>query len=305
MNFKNLIHLFDYFKDEQVCRQYLEQERWSGAPECPFCGCIKVYRTNRGFKCADKFCAKKFTVTVGTIFENSKVPLRTWFAAIYLCTSSKKGVSSLQIHRQLGVTQKTAWFILHRIREMLKDKAPAMLTGTVEIDETYYGGKEKNKHKSKRIGQSGMADKAPMVGLLERNGNMVIKVLEKGTANGLTIKPIIRQYVSPEATIYTDGFGAYKDLNLEFAQHRFVEHLNGQYVVDGMVHTNSIEGFWSVLKRGIYGIYHQVSTKHLQRYCDEFSARFNTRGSFDNERFQWSIKKCEGRLTYNKLVGKQ
>src|SRR3954462_5720736 len=131
MDFKNLKQLFDTFKDDETCRQYLEQQRWNGNVECPFCSSTKVYRTNRGFKCADKFCAKKFSVTVGTIFENSKVDLRTWSAAIYLCTSSKKGVSSLQLHRQLGITQKTAWFVLHRIREMLKDKAPHMLDGTV------------------------------------------------------------------------------------------------------------------------------------------------------------------------------
>lgn len=124
MDFKNLQQLFDTFKTEQDCRVYLEQQRWSGNVECPFCGVTKVYRTNRGFKCADKFYAKKFTVTVGTIYENSKVGLRTFFAALYLISSSKKGISSLQLSRQLGITQKSAWFVLHRIREMLKDKAP-------------------------------------------------------------------------------------------------------------------------------------------------------------------------------------
>src|SRR4051812_29471798 len=117
MNFKNLTQLYDTLKDEATCRAYFEQLRWNGQPECPFCGSSKVYRTTRGFKCGDKFCAKKFSVTVGTIFENSKIGLRTWFAAIYLCTSSKKGISSLQLHRQLGITQKSAWFVLHRVRE--------------------------------------------------------------------------------------------------------------------------------------------------------------------------------------------
>jgi transposase-like protein len=127
MTFKNLQQLFDTFKNEADCREYLEQQRWNGNVECPFCGATKVYRTNRGFKCADKFCAKKFTVTVGTIYENSKVGLRTFFAALYLISSSKKGISSLQLSRQLGITQKSAWFVLHRIREMLKDKAPQVL----------------------------------------------------------------------------------------------------------------------------------------------------------------------------------
>lgn len=304
MTFKNLQQLFDTFKDEATCREYLEQQRWNGNVECPFCACTKVYRTNRGFKCADKFCAKKFSVTVGTIYENSKVGLRTFFAALYLISSSKKGISSLQLSRQLGITQKSAWFVLHRIREMLKDKTPVQLSGVIEVDETYVGGKEKNKHKSKRNHQTGMADKTPMVGLLQRDGKMVLKAIGKGTANGNTIKPIIRQHVVKEATIYTDGFGAYKDLHLEFADHGIVDHKNGEYVVNGIVHTNSIEGFWSIMKRGIYGIYHQVSDKHLQRYCDEFSARFNTREIKDNERFEKAVKNSEGRLKYNQLIGK-
>jgi len=149
MNFKTLTECLDYFKDEQVCRVYLEQQRWGGTPACPFCGVVDPYRTNRGFKCRAKECGKKFSVTVGTVYENSKIPLRAWFATIYLCLSSKKGVSSLQISRQLGITQKTAWLLLHRIREMLKDKAPQMLKGNVQVDETYVGEKITNKYKSK------------------------------------------------------------------------------------------------------------------------------------------------------------
>ena len=142
--FKTLPQLLDYFKDEEVCIAYLEQQRWGGTPACPFCGVINPYKTNRGYKCRDKECHKKFTVKVGTIYENSKIELRTWFAAIYLVTSSKKGISSLQLHRQLGVTQKTAWFLNHRIREMLTDEAPELLEGIVEVDETYVGGSLKN-----------------------------------------------------------------------------------------------------------------------------------------------------------------
>jgi transposase-like protein len=203
------------------------QQRWNGNVECPFCAATKVYRTNRGFKCADRFCAKKFTVTVGTIYENSKVGLRIWFAALNLVSSSRKGVGSLQPNRQLGITQKTAWFVLHRIREMLRDKAPQKLSGTVEVDESYIGGKERTKHKSKRTVKGAQSNKTPMVGLLQRNGGMVVKVLEKGTANGLTIKPIIHEHVQSDATIYTDGFGAYQDLKQEFKDHQIVDHSRG------------------------------------------------------------------------------
>ena len=183
-NFSTLPELFGFFKDEETCRNYLEQQRWGGNPACPFCGVVNPYRTNRGFKCRDKECHKKFSVTVGTVYENSKIPLRIWFAAIYLGTSSKKGISSLQTSRQLGVTQKTAWFLNHRIREMLRAKAPHMLKDSVQIDETYVGGFEKNKHKSKKLatksGSRGGTPKddvmTPVFGIIEIGGKVVVKV---------------------------------------------------------------------------------------------------------------------------------
>jgi hypothetical protein len=305
MTFKNLQQLFDTFKDEATCREYLEQQRWNGNVECPFCGCTKVYRTNRGFKCADKFCAKKFTVTVGTIYENSKVGLRTFFAALYLISSSKKGISSLQLSRQLGITQKSAWFVLHRIREMLKEKAPQSLGNTVEVDETYIGGKYKNKHKSVRkaaheSNASHTDNKTCVVALLERNNKVKTHV---HTNKALTLKDMVRLHVDKSATIYTDSLTAYKGLDKEFAGHEIVNHYEEEYV-RGHVYTNSVEGFFSILKRGIYGIYHQVSPKHLQRYCDEFAARYNTRDIKDNDRFELAVKNSEGRLTYNQLTQK-
>lgn len=300
--FKTLLQLLDYFKDEDTCRSYLEQQRWGGNPACPFCGVVNPYRTNRGFKCRDKQCHKKFSVTVGTIYENSKVPLRTWFAAIYLCTSSKKGISSLQLSRQLGITQKTAWFLLHRIREMLRDKAPQMLRAEVQIDETYVGGKTVNKHASKRgTKKEEHAAKTPIIGIVETGGNVVVRVSE--WVSKKAVKKLIDKHVAPSSTMVTDGYAMYAYLGrgTQFT-HVVVDHKNGQYV-NGGFHTNGIEGFWSLLKRGIIGIFHQVSPQHLQRYCDEFAARYNSRGLKDAERFVLSVQNSEGRLKYNQLIG--
>lgn len=303
MTFKNLQQLFDTFKDEQTCREYLEQQRWNGNVECPFCGATKVYRTNRGFKCADKFCAKKFSVTVGTIYENSKVGLRTFFAALYLISSSKKGISSLQLSRQLGITQKSAWFVLHRIREMLKDKAPEQLRNVVEIDETFVGGKNKNRHADKKVkGTQGRSfkDKTPVFGALQRHGKVRAIVVTDTTYN--SILPVMVDTVKKDSIMVSDEWYSPKVLS-PWYKHVVVNHKDEEYV-RGAFHTNSIEGFWSILKRGIYGIYHQVSPKHLQRYCDEFAARYNTRDIKDNERFQLAVKNSEGRLKYNQLIGK-
>jgi transposase-like protein len=304
--FKTLPQLLDYFKDEETCTAYLEQQRWGGTPACPFCGVVDPYRTNRGFKCRDKECHKKFSVTVGTIYENSKVELRTWFAAIYLLTSSKKGISSHQLHRQLGVTQKTAWFLNHRIREMLKTKAPFMLKKEVQIDEVYVGGAEKNRHASKRAkgkrhGRN-TDTKTPVFGILETNGKVVVKVSEWVTRQ--EAKKLIDAYVEKGSTMVSDALGMYAYLSKgnEFT-HVVVNHSNGEYVKGGF-HTNGIENFWSLLKRGIVGIFHQVSPWHLQRYCDEFAARYNTRKVKDNERFDLTLQNCDGRLKYNQLIGK-
>lgn len=309
MNFKSLPQLLDYFREEKTCIEYYEQIRWNGKPVCPHCGNEKVYKTNRGHKCANKECHKKFTVKVGTIFENSKIPFRIWFAAIYLATTHKKGISSVQLAIDLGITQKTAWFVLHRIREMLKDKSPQMLgeNNMVETDATYIGGKEKNKHLRKRRSHTDRhltnegklyKPKKTVIGIIERDGKVALKYVSGETTKNMV--DFVTMHVPSGATIYSDEAPAYKKLE-KFYTHDNVKHSLNIYV-NGDVHTNTIENFWSILKRGLYGIYHQVSDKHISRYLDEFAARYNTRKLSSQERFEKFLVDSESALTYNELT---
>ncbi len=327
-NFKNLIQLLDYFKDDATCVSYLAASRWGDKPACPHCGNVGAYVTNRGYKCKAKECGKKFTVTTGTIFENTKISLRYWFAAIYLATAHKKGISSLQLSRDLAITQKTAWFLLHRIREMLANNAPEMLEGNIEVDETFVGGKNKNRHANKKIeGSQGRsaADKTPVVGIAQKSEFTIIerehkiipgktvkeRVYTKYSTVNLqvvadtkaeTLQPIMFKNVKADSKIVTDAYNSYNSLAANY-QHVAIKHTEGNYITIGDDHTNTIEGFWSLLKRGIIGIYHQVSPKHLHRYCHEFGYRYNTRPVKDVVRFEDAIKNINGkRLTYAKLI---
>ncbi len=303
--FKSLLQVLDYFKEESTCIAYLANSRWGETPCCPHCGNVGAYKTNRGYKCKAKECGKKFTVTTGTIFESTKISLRTWFAAMYLCTAHKKGISSLQLGRDLNVTQKTAWFLLHRIREMLANNQTEQLDGMVEIDETYVGGATKNKSNKKRreLKESGQqfVNKTGVVALVQRGGEVRTKVIYTQKPKIGDVLPIIQQHVSENALIITDCSNMYTNLKTNY-NHETVNHGESEYV-RGIFHTNTVEGFFGQLKRGIIGIYHYVSPKHLGAYCNEFSFRYNTRKVSDIERFEDAFKKCNNvRLTYEKLI---
>lgn len=309
MKFKSLLHLLEFFKDDHTCIEHYEQIRWGNEPACPHCGSLKPYKTNRGYKCSDKECHKKFTVKVGTIFENSKIPFRVWFAAIWLATEHKKGISSVQLAIDLGITQKTAWFVLHRIREMLRDKAPQMLgeNEATEIDATYIGGKEGNKHFPKKrsrdhnlITNEGKVykPKKAILGIIERNGKVALKYVSGETTTNMV--DFVKTHVPQDSTIYSDEAPAYKQLKKTY-KHDNVKHSLNIYV-EGQVHTNTIENFWSVLKRGLYGVYHQVSDKHISRYLDEYAARFNNRSLTSNERFNQFLEGSESVLSYKNLI---
>ena len=301
--FNSLIQVLDHFKSEEVCKAYLIEQRWNGKITCPHCGCEKIYTTNRGYTCAEKTCTKKFTVTTGTVMENTKIPYRLWLATIYLATAHKKGISSHQLSRDLNITQKTAWFLLHRVREMFAVNEPELLTGTVEIDETFVGGKNKNRHASKKVKNSqgrSHEDKTSVIGLVQRGGNVMTFVTND--VDSVTLHTITTSNVHADATIVTDAYRAYNGLN-KFYNHVTVKHTENDYRTTGLDHTNTIEGFWSLLKRGIIGIYHQVSPKHLHRYCNEFGFRYNSKDIKDVVRFEDAVTKiANARLTYKALV---
>jgi len=302
----NLKDLMAKFSDEQVCRDFLVQQRWGGVPVCPYCNSTKSYVIEGGkrFKCGERTCYKKYSVTVGSVFHASNIPLSTWFPAMYIILSHKKGISSIQLAKDLGVTQKTAWFMLHRIRESLIDKGSSILSNVVEVDETFMGGHTTNKSLKKRAelkarGIQGYMEKTPVMGLIERGGKLIAGVVP--FVNQATLQPIVINNVDKNSTVISDNFWGYRGLDKHFAAHEVINHTMNEYV-NGSIHTNTIEGFWSLLKRGLYGIYHQVSPKHLQRYVDEYSYRYNSRKIKDGERFELSLQSIEGALPYKKLV---
>jgi len=284
------------FPDEDACCAYLVKSRWPEGVRCPRCGSERVYdlKTRKWhWECMD--CAEgkayRFSHLVGTIFENTNKPLRDWFRVIHLMLTSKKGISALQIYRMLGFgSYNTAWYMCHRIRAGLADEGFQKLMGIVEVDETFIGGKAKNRHKDRRgdgSGGTGGKGKEIVAGAVSRKGNVVARVIENVQAS--TLMGFVREAVSTKVSLLcTDQFAGYKHLDGEYP-HATVDHARGQYVV-GAVHTQTIEGFWSLVKRGMVGTFHKVSRKYLPLYVAEFQFRYNNRENADI--FGEAIRAC-------------
>lgn len=273
------------FQDEDKAREYLEALRWPNGTVCPHCGSVGKHYALGGashrkglWKCVD--CREQFTVTVGTLFERSKVKLHIWLQAVHLICAAKNGMSSMELHRLLGVTQKTAWFMAHRIREAMKPESGGLLGGNggiVEADETFWGNCKRSKAGRNYNGR-GYANKEKIFSLVERGGN--VRSFRVQAVSAKTLKPILK---AQDAHIITDEMSSYKGLDQHFASHEVVTHSAGEYV-RGNVYTNTIEGFFSRLKRGLTGTYHHVGVQHLKRYACEFDFRYNTRKGTDVER---------------------
>ncbi len=301
LTIKSFIDLMKSLPDANRCREFMEQHKWNGVPTCPHCNhqSERHYKLRFGgvftglYKC--RHCKRRFNVTTRTMFEGSNIPLDKWFYAIYMFLSHKKGISSVQLSKDLGVTQKTAWFLLGRIRHNLTDWELPKFEGVIQIDETYVGGKNKGRFKFNR-GRS-IKQKIPVVGVLTDDKVYTIVVPDTGSR---TLKTIIYGLVKAGSTVVTDEWIAYRGLSRDY-RHEVVTHHTRNYVNERGFHTNGIEGFWSQLKRGLRGIYHVVTPKYLQMYCDEFAYRYNTRKQTDIQRFIGFLTKPTERIRLTEL----
>jgi transposase-like protein len=302
---KTLQEAIIYFADRANCREYLMARRWPNGVTCPKCGIKDILfleKYNR-WHCRAKHAAPQFTLKTGTIMEDSPIGVDKWLMAMWQIVNCKNGISSYEVHRAIGITQKSAWFLDHRIRLALTEGSFEKLSGHVEVDETFIGGKARNMHaasKARRITGTGGKDKTPVIGILERGGKVRTSVVPSRKRKALQAE--VRKHVEAGSALYTDALKSYEGLD-EF-QHQVVDHAV-QYV-DGKIHTNGLENFWSLLKRGINGTYVSVEPFHLFRYLDEQAYRFNNRKMNDGERFDIAVRQIVGkRVTWDQLTGKE
>ena len=271
-----LAELFRMFPDDATAERWFAEQRWPEGLHCPYCGSVNVQsgakHKTMPYRCREKECAKRFSVRTKTPMESSKLGFQVWAVALYQVTTNLKGVSSMKLHRDLGITQRSAWFLAHRLREAWKGHG-AQFSGPVEVDETFIGGKEKNKHANKKLraGRGGVG-KAIVVGAKDRETNRVSAAVV-GNTDAKTLQGFVGERAAEGATVYTDDHGGYQGMPFE---HETVKHSVSEYV-NGMAHTNGIESFWALLKRGYHGTYHHMSEKHLDRYVGEFAGRHNDR----------------------------
>jgi transposase-like protein len=292
-----------FFADPQRCQDLLSSMRWPQGPVCPKCNSLRqgFLKSHNVYQCKD--CRKQYTAKLGTIFEDSALPLDKWFCALWMLTNAKNGISSYEVHRALKVTQKTAWFMLHRLRLALqKGSIDRKLMGDVEVDETYIGGQARNMHHDKQLKMKrteGFFRKAVVIGMLERKGEVRTAVLNRASTK--LIEKAVKENVVPGSSLYSDQANAYVKVGKEYA-HQVINH--AETYVQGNVHTNCIENYWSLLKRGIKGTYVSVEPFHLFRYLDEQSFRFNARKDNDQGRFMLALSQISGkRVEYKTLIG--
>jgi transposase-like protein len=307
---KSLQEAIVYFSNPDNCIAYLAVRRWPDGVVCPGCGSdsVSYNAKRRTWKCAKHHAKREFSIKVGSLCEDSAIGLDKWLTALWLLSNCKNGISSCEVARDLNTTQKTAWFMLHRIRLALQDESFGKLGGEVEVDETFIGGKARNMHldkRQRRITGTGGRDKTAVMGILERGGYVRANVVPSRKKSVLQAE--VRKHVEAGAALYTDFLLSYEGLASEFA-HKVVDH--AERYVDGQVHTNGLEHFWSLLKRGIAGSYVSVEPFHLFRYLDEQVFRYNNRATKDNplndsDRFELAVRKLFGkRLTFAELTGK-
>jgi transposase-like protein len=301
-NFASLFDLMEAFPDEQACIDHLRAIRWRDGEFCPHCGSTKIYHFSdrKTFKCGD--CRDRFSIKVGTIFEDTKLSLRKWFMAIWMITNHPKGIASVTLAKDLKITQKSAWFMLHRLRYAARTNSfNAPLKGDIEADTTFVGGKEKNKHADKRTpGSQGGANKAVVLGIVERDGEL--RAIHVPDAKAKTLQGEVLKNVAKGSAVLTDEDRSFIGLDRDYT-HLSVNHSQGEYVrLGGYVHTNTAESVWALLKRQIYGIHHWVSEKHLNRYVSEMTWRFNRRNLKVTNRMDDQFACVEGRLTYKALI---